>query len=96
MIKEFCVMGLIFEELRTLKRVNFSSAIMIAGPEKSGKTMLTNAVCWETGSLKIELTLENVSNNCINVKQVNRLADVITKVGTYGGLYDTMLCFEKR
>lgn len=87
MIKEFCVIGLIFKELRTLKHVNFSSAIMIAGPEKSGKTMLTNAVCWETGSLKIELTLENVSNNCIDVQQTNRLADIISKVSTYSRLY---------
>lgn len=55
-------------------------SLLLAGPSKSGKTMLTNAVCTETGSLKIELTPKNVSENCESVADVNRLVDLIIEV----------------
>lgn len=80
-IKELYVIGLTFVELRTLlKQIKFGQTILIAGPDKSGKTMLTNAICTETGSLKIELTLKNVSENYPNVQQINRLVKIIVKV----------------
>lgn len=80
-IKELCVIGLTFAELRILlKQIKFNPSILIAGPNKSGKTMLTNAICTETGSLKIELTLKNVSENYPNVQQINRLVKMIVKV----------------
>lgn len=75
-----CVIGLIFSELRTFKQIEFSLTLLIAGPEKSGKTMLTNAICTETGSLKIELTLKNLSENYHDVKDINRLIDIIVLV----------------
>lgn len=74
------VIGLIFGELRTFEQIKFSSSLLIAGPEKSGKTLLTNAVCTESGSLKIELTLENVSKNYNNLEMINRLVDIIAEV----------------
>lgn len=43
--------------------------------------MLINAVCAETGSLKIKLTLENVSKNYSSDKHIKRLVDIIVKVG---------------
>ncbi|CAH1738693.1 unnamed protein product [Aphis gossypii] len=78
-IKEFCVIGLISEELRTLKNMKFSQSLLIAGPEKSGKSILINAICTETGSLKIELTLENVSENYPELSKINQLVkNIIT------------------
>lgn len=71
---------MIFPELRTFKQIQFCSSFLIAGPEKSGKTTLTNAICTETGSLKIELTLENLSENYTNVEDINRLINIIVKV----------------
>ncbi|XP_060876495.1 dynein regulatory complex protein 11-like isoform X1 [Metopolophium dirhodum] len=78
-IKEFCVIGLIFEELRTLKNIEFSRSLLIAGPQKSGKSMLINAICTETGSLKIELTLKNVSENYPELSKINKLVNNIIK-----------------
>lgn len=73
-----CVIGLIFEELRTFKNIDFSRSLLIAGPPKSGKSMLTNAICTESGSLKIELTLMNVSENYPEIKKINQLVkDII-------------------
>lgn len=42
--------------------------------------MLINAICTETGSLKIELTLKSVSENYPELKQINHLVDNIIKV----------------
>jgi len=42
--------------------------------------MLTNAICTETGSLKIGLTLKNLSENYHNIKDINRLINIIVKV----------------
>lgn len=42
--------------------------------------MLTNAICTETGSLKIKLTLENVSESYPDVEDKNRLVNIIVKV----------------
>lgn len=64
-----------------MKQIKFNSSILIAGPEKSGKSMLINAVCTETGSLKIKLTLQNVSENYPSDKHIKRLVDIIIKVG---------------
>lgn len=64
-----------------MKQIKFNSSILIAGPEKSGKSMLINAVCTETGSLKIKLTLQNVSENYPSEKHIKRLVDIIIKVG---------------
>jgi len=75
-----CVIGLIFEELRTLKNIKFSQSLLIAGPEKSGKSILINAICAETGSLKIELTLKNVSENYPELPKINQLVKNIITV----------------
>lgn len=64
---------MIFEELRTLKNIEFSRSLLIAGPKKSGKSMLTNAICTETGSLKIQLSLKNVSENYPELSKINEL-----------------------
>lgn len=72
-IKEQFVIGLISSELRTLKQINFHSSLLIAGPEKSGKTLLINAICTETGSLKIELDFKNLAENYPVVKKVDEL-----------------------
>lgn len=74
------MIGLVFPELRALKQIKFSPSLMIAGPEKSGKTMLTNAICTETGSIKIKLTLNNVLENYSNPKQIIRLVNIIVEV----------------
>ncbi|XP_025193072.1 dynein regulatory complex protein 11-like, partial [Melanaphis sacchari] len=79
-IKELCVIGLIFEELRTLKNIKFSRSLLIAGPEKSGKSILINAICTETGSLKIELTLKNVSENYPELPKINQLVKNVIKL----------------
>jgi len=71
---------LIFKELRSLENIKFSRSLLIAGPQKSGKSMLINAICTETGSLKIELTLKSVSENYPELKQINHLVDNIIKV----------------
>ncbi|KAL4090726.1 hypothetical protein QTP88_025507 [Uroleucon formosanum] len=81
-IKEFCVIGLIFEELRTLKNIKFSRSLLIAGPQKSGRSMLINAICTETGSLKVELTLKNVSENYPELSKINQLVKNIIKFAT--------------
>lgn len=79
-MKEQCVIGLMFKELRTLKQFKIGQTLLIAGPEKSGKTMLTNAVCTESGSLKIELNLKNLSENYHSKTRVNRLIKIIIEV----------------
>ena len=71
---------MIFGELRTLKNIKFSRSLLIAGPPKSGKSMLTNAICTETGSLKVELTLKNVSENYPEVPKIDQLVKNIIKV----------------
>jgi len=71
---------LTFEELRTYKNIQFSRSLLIAGPKKSGKSMLTNAICTETGSLKVELTLKNVSENYPELSDINQLVKNIIKV----------------
>lgn len=83
MIKECCVIGLIFPELRTLKNIKPSHSLLIAGPEKSGKSMLTNAICTETGSLKIELNIKNVADNYSDLKQIKRFVGKIVEVIEY-------------
>jgi len=71
---------LIFEELRTLENIEFSKSLLIAGPQKSGRSMLINAICTETGSLKVELTLKNVSENYPEISKINQLVKNIIKV----------------
>lgn len=71
---------MIFEELRTLKNIEFSRSLLIAGPQKSGKSMLINAICTETGSLKIQLTLKNVSENYPELSKINELVKNIIMV----------------
>ncbi|XP_050433854.1 dynein regulatory complex protein 11-like [Adelges cooleyi] len=70
MLKELCVFGLTCPELRNMKSVKFASTLMVAGPDKSGKTMLTDAICWTTGSLKIQLNYMNVSDNYPSKKDI--------------------------
>lgn len=71
---------MISEELRTLKNMKFSRSLLIAGPEKSGKSLLINAICTETGSLKIELTLKNISENYPELLKINQLVKNIITV----------------
>lgn len=60
--------------------MKFSRSLLIAGPEKSGKSILINAICTETGSLKIELTLKNVSENYPELSKINQLVKNIITV----------------
>ncbi|VVC37808.1 P-loop containing nucleoside triphosphate hydrolase [Cinara cedri] len=83
-IKELCVIGLNFPELRTTKQIKFKPSFLIAGPLKSGKTMLINAICTETGSLKIELTPQNISAYCPDNPSIAQFVNnIVTMVEVY-------------
>lgn len=82
MIKEQFVIGLISPELRTFidGQIKFNSTLLLAGPEQSGKTLLINAICTETGSLKIQLDYKILSESYRDKKKIKLLAKKILMV----------------
>ncbi|XP_026680454.1 dynein regulatory complex protein 11-like [Diaphorina citri] len=82
-VKEFCVLPLFSEKVH--KTAPLNKSVFLAGPPKSGKHMIVNAVCTHVGAVKFDLSARTIRESEFFGKDIGMkaLEDWIMKVSRY-------------
>ena len=62
------------------RKAPLTRSVLIAGPKGSGKKLLVNAICWETGATLFDLTAANIAGKYPGKSGLLMLVHLVNKV----------------